>query len=112
MNLQLLPSGGFEITLGDSTIVKGKFNAASLKRFSLKNGGLGFSETIDLLTKNNSLNTTMDFITCSCEGGYDGFDVMQWIEEMGGIGSDEWVRFEGHFMDGFIAKKKIVTTEN
>lgn len=110
MSLQLLPSGGFEITLKDETKIKGQFNAASLKKLSLKYGGLGFSETISLLEDKGTLTTIIDFIICSCEGEYDGFDVMKWIEEMGGIGSDEWIKLNGHFLDGFIAKKKIETS--
>jgi hypothetical protein len=56
MGLQLLPSGGFEITLKDGSIVKGQFNTASLKRLSLFKGGLGFTDTIKLLEKTDGVS--------------------------------------------------------
>lgn len=110
MSLKLLPSGGFEITLKDGSIVKGQFNAATLKKLSLLNGGIGFSETIDLLTNNASIKSFLQFILCAVEGTYTEFDVLEWIEQFGGFDSDEFQKLMAHFMDGFVSKKKEAVT--
>jgi len=112
MTLQLLPSGCFEITLNDGSIIKGQFNHASLKKLSLMKGGLGYTETLDLLEPSitsgkDLVNNIIKLILFSVEGQYDDFDVVKWIEEMGGVGSEEWDRLNGHFLDGFVAKKKV-----
>ncbi len=106
MSLQLLPSGKFEITLKDGSIVNGEFTAATLKKFSLMNGGVGFSETIDLITTKASLTSFLQFILCAANGDYNEFDVLEWVEQLGGFNSDEFQRLTGHFMDRFVAKKK------
>lgn len=107
MSLTLLPSGGFQITLKDGTIVKGQYNASALKKLSLMNGGLGFSETIDLITDNASLKSILQLVLCACEGNYTEFDVLEWIEQLGGIGGEDSQKLFGHFMDGFVGKKKV-----
>lgn len=109
MSLQLLPSGGFEITLKDATIIKGQFNAASLKKFSLLKGGLGFTDTVSLITDKADMPNFLQFILCAAEGNHTEFDVLEWIEQMGGVGSDEWLTLLGHVMDAYVSKKKIVT---
>lgn len=106
MGLQLLPSGGFEITLSDSSVIKGRFSAASLKKLSLMNGGIGFSETIDLLTENASIKSFLQLVLCAVEGNYNEFDVLEWIEQLGGFNSEDSQRLFAHFMDGFAGKKK------
>lgn len=110
MSLQLLPSGCFEITLKDSTIVKGQFNAGSLKKLSLINGGLGFSDTIDLLTVNASIKSFLQLVLCGVEGSYTEFDVLEWIEQLGGFDSEDSQKLFAHFMDGFVSKKKVTET--
>lgn len=107
MSLQLLPSGGFEITLKDSTIIKGQYSAASLKKLSLMNGGIGFSETIDLLTSNASIKSFLQLVLCAVEGTYTEFDALEWIEQLGGFDSEDSQKLFAHFMDGFVSKKKM-----
>jgi len=106
MSLQLLPSGCFEITLKDGSIVKGQFNAATLKKLSLMNGGVGFSDTLDLITTKASITNYLQFVLCATEGGFTEFDVLEWVEQMGGFDSDEFQKLIAHFMDGFVSKKK------
>ncbi len=106
MSLKLLPSGGFEITLKDGSIVKGQFNAATLKKLSLLNGGIGFSETINLIEDNASLKSFLQFILCATDGNYTEFDVLEWVEQMGGFDTDDFRNLMRHFMDGFVSKKK------
>lgn len=117
MSLTLLPSGCFEISLKDGSIVKGQFNHASLKKLSLLKGGLGYTETLDLLEPSiisgkELVNNIIKLILFSAEGTYDDFDVVKWIEELGGVGSEDWDRLNGHFLDGFVAKKKVATEQS
>lgn len=106
--LELLPSGGFSITLKDGSIVKGQFNTASLKKFSLLNGGVDFSETLELITSKASFKSYIQFIHCAVEAGNDEFRVLQAIEDMDGFASDDFQRLVGHFTDGYVSKKKIM----
>lgn len=106
--ITLLPSGGFEITLKDGSVVKGKYSAGSLKKLSLMNGGLGFSETIDLLTNNASIQSFLQLVLCAVEGSYTEFDVLEWIEQLGGFDSEDSQKLFAHFMDGFVGKKKVM----
>jgi hypothetical protein len=74
--IKLLPSGHFEITTKDG-VVNGHYSAASLKKLSLMNGGIGFSDTIDLLTSNASIKSFLQLILCAVEGDYSEFDVLE-----------------------------------
>lgn len=105
--INLLPSGGFEIILKDS-IVKGKFGAFSLKKYSYLKGGLEFTAAIKSLSEGSELeiiDNSLKFILCAVEGTYTELDVLGWIEEMGGF-DDEYKKLMAHFMDGFMPKKK------
>jgi hypothetical protein len=106
MSLQLLPSGGFLINL-NGTEIKGQYSAASLKKFSLMNGGIGFSDTISLLTDNASISSFLQLVLCATEGNYTEFDVLEWIEHLGGFDSEDSQKLFAHFMDGFVNKKKV-----
>lgn len=118
MSLQLLPSGYFEIHLKQGTVIKGHYSAAALKFLSQLNGDLSFSATLLLLTDTGSLGNWLQLILCAvkaqsledktkCE--YSEFDVLAWIEELGGFGSDESKTLIAHFQEGFMSKKKPVT---
>jgi hypothetical protein len=104
--IKLLPSGGFEITLKEGKVIKGKYSAAALKKLSLMNGGLGFSETLDLITTNATLNNFLQLVLCAAEGDYNEFDVLEWVEQLGGFNSEDCGKLFAHFMDGFVGKKK------
>jgi hypothetical protein len=115
MSLQLFPSGGFEITLKDGSIIKGQFNTASLKRLALFKGGLGFTDTIKLLEASGVsgieyLDNILQLVKFAAIGDFTDFDVLQWVEELGGFDSEEFQKLLGHYTDGFMAKKKV--TEN
>jgi hypothetical protein len=113
MGLQLFPSGGFEITLTDGTIIKGQFNTASLKRLALFKGGLGFTDTIKLLEKTDTvsgfeyIDNLLQLVKFAAIGDYSDFDVAQWVEELGGFDGDEFQRLLGHYTDAYVSKKKI-----
>jgi len=111
MSLQLLPSGGFEITLKDGSIIRGQFNTASLKRLSLYKGGLGFTDTIKLLESSGVngiewLDNLLQLVKFAAVGDYTDFDVLQWVEEMGGFDSEDFQKLIGHYTDGYMSKKK------
>lgn len=117
MSLQLLPSGYFEIHLKKGAVIKGHYSAAALKFLSQLNGDLNFSDTFRLLTDTGSLASYMQLILCavkaqSLEDGseckYSEFDVLEWLEELGGFNSDESKKLIAHFQDGFMSKKKPV----
>lgn len=113
MSLELLPSGGFSITLKDGSIIKGQFNTASLKRLSLHKGGLGFTDTIKLLERVEGtsgfdyIDNLLQLIKFAAIGEYTDFDVAQWVEEMGGFDSENFQMLLGHYTDAYVAKKKI-----
>jgi hypothetical protein len=116
MSLQLFPSGGFEITLKDGSIIKGQFNTASLKRLALFKGGLGFTDTIKLLEKTDTvsgfdyIDNLLQLVKFAAIGDYTDFDVAQWVEEMGGFDGDDFQKLLGHYTDAYVSKKKMTDT--
>jgi hypothetical protein len=116
MSLQLFPSGGFEITLKDGSIVKGQFNTASLKRLSLFKGGLSFTDTIKLLERTDAvsgfdyIDNLLQLIKFAAIGEYTDFDVAEWVEQMGGFDSDDFQKLLSHYTDAYVAKKKVAET--
>jgi hypothetical protein len=108
--LNLLPSGSFEITLNDG-VVKGRYSARALKMLSNINGGLSFSDTWALLAGSKStIENYLQLVMCAIksEGGEaDEFKVLEILEELGGMTSDESQSLFAHFMEGFVPKKKV-----
>lgn len=104
--LKLLESGKFEIEFSDKKYT-GQFNTAALRRFSLANGGLDFSQTIDAISINPTLPTLLKFISCAIHEETTDFDVLEIFEQLGGFDSDDGVKLIGHFLDGFVSKKKV-----
>jgi hypothetical protein len=109
MSLQLLPSGCFEITLEDGSIIKGQFSTAALKKLSLKNGGIEFTETLELVQSKASFKNFIQFIQCACDDGVTEFQIAQAIEEMNGFDSEEFQNLLAHFMDRYVSKKNTMT---
>lgn len=107
MSLQLLPSGYFEIHLKSEAVIKGQFSAKVFKRLSLKHGGLSFTETMNLLTTNASVESFLDLILFAIDDEKNThFDVLEWLEELGGFDSEDAQKLFAHSMDGFVSKKK------
>lgn len=106
MSLQLKESGYFEISLKDGSVINGQFSAKVFKRLSLKNGGISFTETMELLTNNASIQSFLDLILFAVDEKYTDFDVLDWLEELGGFDSEDTQKLFAHSMDGFVSKKK------
>lgn len=109
--LNLLPSGYFEVTLNDGSIVKGRYSAKALKTLSIVNGGLSFTETWAMIAgANASITNYLQLVMCAIklEGGdIDEFGVLNIIDELGGFTSDDSQSLFAHFMEGFVPKKKV-----
>lgn len=109
--INLLPSGHFEVTLNDGSIIKGRYSAKALKMLSDLNGGLSFTDTWSLLAGANATITNyLQLVMCAVksEGGEaDEFGVLSIIDDLGGFSSDETQSLFAHFMEGFVPKKKV-----
>ena len=75
------------------------------------NGGLSFTDTWALLAgSKGSIENYLQLIMCAikAEGGEaDEFKVLEILEELGGMTSDESQSLFAHFLEGFVPKKKI-----
>jgi hypothetical protein len=111
--VRLQPSGRFEIDR-DGGIIKGRFSAKAFRQLSLMNGGLSFTETWQLLTTGN-IGNMLELMQCAVEVEtglkLDSFDVLEIVDELGGITSEDVQLLLGHFSDGIIGegKKKLTT---
>ena len=114
MKLELLPRKEFEIHLDSGEIIKGKYSTWSIKRFCDKKS----LSLADLDKKMNAENLTIDdlieIILCAVEHKqresglpfiYKDFDVCNWIEEMGGLQSDDFMRLQSHAYSDLGEKK-------
>jgi hypothetical protein len=111
----LKPSGYFEITMEGKTIA-GRYGAKAFRMLSLMNGGLSFSQTWTLLTTGN-IGNMLELMQCAIEVGsgekLDSFDILDIVDELGGLTSDDMQKLLAHFSDGIIGdgKKKLATIE-
>lgn len=109
--INLLPSGHFQVTQNDGSIIKGRYSAKALKMLSDLNGGLSFTETWSLLSGANSTITNyLQLVVCAIrsEGGeVDEFGVLSIIEDLGGFSSEDSQSLFAHFLEGFVPKKKV-----
>ena len=107
--IDLKPRKEFVINLPDGKAIPGKFGTWSLKRFcSKKNYSL--SQLGEALTKNLSIDDMVEFILCAVEQSFrelktkesfpfSDVDVCGWVDEMGGIGSEEVTKLFNHAAD-------------
>lgn len=108
-NLNLLPSGRFEVTMSDGSIVKGRYCSESFKMVSDINGGLTFRKTWEYLAV-DPVMASVQLIMCAIKSegkDVDEFFVLQVFQELGGMGSEDGQRLQAHFQDMFIPKKKM-----
>lgn len=116
--INLLPRRAFEITLIDGTVIKGQFSTWSLKRLcdktkmSLKQIG---EKLLD-----PSLGDVTEFLLCAVEyitrkekreTFYSDIDACDWIDQIGGIQSDEFLSLFRHSSNDDIVKGEEKKTE-
>lgn len=102
--VDLLPRKEFDITLDDGTLIKGQFGTWAMKRYCDKNK-LSLGEAGTALT---TLGGLIDFMLCAVEykarqGGtafsYTDIHACQWIDEMGGMNSENFTNLMKHSQD-------------
>lgn len=103
--LDLLPRKEFVITLESGEKIMGKYSLWSVKRFCDKKK-LTLSQLNDYLNADNiGLGDLCDIILGAVEHSqreagqpfkYTDFDVCNWIDELGGITSDDYARLIAH----------------
>lgn len=116
--VDLLPRKEFIITLDDGKEIKGKYGVWALARFCDKNGNL----TIQQLQLRSALDYTIhdmiEMILCAVEQyarenkepfSYSDVQAGQWIDELGGFGSETVNALSAH-QNSDIEKKTIVET--
>lgn len=108
MSLNLLPRKEFEITLNSGDTIKGKYGTWAAKRFCDKQNLsiVQFIEKFGEVSK-LSFNDIVLLILCSVEYAwrkenrgafvYSDVDACEWVEELGGFGSEAYNRLFAHF---------------
>lgn len=113
--LNLLPRKEFEITLDDSTIIKGQFGTWALKRMCDKRGYATLQALRDALTDSIGMTDIIEFVLCAVEQkarqtgaafSYTDVHCGQWLDEIGGINSENFGKLFIHAKDE-IEKKTI-----
>lgn len=108
--INLLPRKEFEITLSDGTVIKGKFGTWALKRVTDKNK-TSLQESGALL---QTLSGLLDYIKAAVEYNfikkgetcpYNDVDVADWIDEIGGISSENMNLLVRHMSEETEEKK-------
>jgi len=103
MKINLLPRKEFELIL-DSGTIQGKYGLWSYKRYcDIKQ--ISLSEMLSALDKEDSLDDLCLILLCSVEYSsrkkglpfnYTDVDICEWIEEMGGVTSDNFLKLLAH----------------
>lgn len=104
-SLNLLPRKSFEILLDDKSVVRGQYSLWSVKRYcDLKKLSLAQLEE-QLSVENIALDDIVKLILCAVEYStrkekkgfaWSDVDVCDWIEQLGGIGSENYNALIGH----------------
>lgn len=108
MGVELKPRKEFVITLESGQSVSGKFGTWALKRFSMKKN-YSLSQLNEILAA-FTLDDAIEFILSAVEQAfreqktkdsfpYSDIDVCAWVDELGGIGSDEVQKLFKHAGD-------------
>lgn len=105
--IELLPRKSFEISLEDGTKIQGQYGTWALSRFCDKLG-LTLEELTKKLSKGSTISDLINLILCSVEYScrkekksfsYNDLDVAGWIDEFGGVASEELAKLWNHFTD-------------
>ena len=118
MKLNLLPRKEFEITIEDGTVIKGQYSLWSIKRFcDLK--GLSLSKLGDAMSLDNlSFDDLCSILLCAVEYKcrktgepfrFTDVDACEWIEWLGGIEGEDYIRLSSHASSDLDEKKNPVT---
>ncbi len=104
-SLNLLPRKSFEILLDDGSVVRGQYSLWSVKRYcDLKKLSLAQLED-QLSIENIALDDIVKLILCAVEYStrkeqkgfaFTDIDVCDWIEQLGGITSENYHALIGH----------------
>lgn len=117
MKIDLLPRKEFEFTLESGEKIQGKHGTWSTKRLCDKKGWsilefmVRFNDT-DKLT----LDDICQLLLCAVEYKwrkdnkgpftYSDINACEWLEEMGGFGSEDWNKLLNHFASDLTEEKK------
>lgn len=116
--INLLPRKEFEITLEDGTIIKGQFGTWALKRFcdkqklTLKQAGERLGDP--------TLSDVVEYVLAAVEYtarktqapfSYSDIHVSDWIDQLGGIQSPDFVKLFSHSADESLGEEKKTTQE-
>lgn len=107
--IDLKPRKEFIIKLEDGINIPGKFGTWALKRFCSKKQ-YSLSQLGEALTKNLSVDDMVEFILCAVEQAfrelkskesfpYTDVDACMWVDQMGGISSEEVTKLFNHAAD-------------
>lgn len=116
--LNLLPRKEFEITLEDSTVIKGQFGTWALKRFCDKKG-YSLKEAGEHLG-NPSMGDIVEFLLSAVEysarktaSPFSFTDVhcCEWIDQMGGMQSETFTKLFNHASDQQLIESDEKKTE-
>jgi hypothetical protein len=104
--IKLYPRKEFEIILEDGTVIKGQFGTWALKRFCDKQG-LTLQSAAERLG-NPGIGDIIEYILSAVEYAcrkvpkefpYNDVDCCSWIDELGGIQSENFVKLFKHSGD-------------
>lgn len=124
MKVELLPRKEFEFILDSGEVIKGKYGTWAAKRFCDKKQ-LSIVDYIERFADSSKLSfdDICLLLLCSVEyihrknvGGafkYTDIDACEWLEGIGGIGSEQFVSLLNHFASELEPEKKTqAMTEN
>lgn len=109
--INLLPRKEFEITLDDGTVIPGKFGTWALRRLTDR-------YKVSLTDANKVLGTLsglLDYLLCAVEYSarknsqpfsYTDFHVAEWVDELGGIGSENYINLMKHTEEETLVEQK------
>ena len=111
--IKLLPRKVFELVTDQDGIITGQFGTWALKRFCDKNG-YSLKEASEKLG-DPSLSDIVDYLLCAIEYysrmksepfSYTDVHVCKWIDELGGMSNENFVKLFNHSASEDVQEKK------
>lgn len=102
--LNLLPRKEFEIVLDDGKVISGKYGTWAVKRYCDKKG-LSLVKLAEKISVDQTFDDLCEVILCAVEYScrvnkkeftYTDVDVCEWIDELGGVLGDDYLRLAAH----------------